>query len=131
MSTDTATVVFSLEELWILQSVVRHEVPQRDQWQYPPAGLELNDQIAQAILFCVENGQSDSAVILSRGDCLVIDYCVRADMKSPSGLPIGKNILLKSFAARREIAEGPTPIAAEPEQPSLAEVAERLRELRD
>src|SRR4051794_4919184 len=45
MTQNTASEVFTVEELWLLQSVIRHEVPQLDQWDFPPASLDLNDQI--------------------------------------------------------------------------------------
>ena len=123
----TASQVFSSEELWLLQSVVRHEIPQIDQWKFPPASVDLNDQIAQAIVFCEENQCSEAALILSRGDCLLIDYCVPQGAKSVSGVAIGKQVLMKSFRARRSIEDGDIPVADEPAQPSTSEVREHLR----
>lgn len=125
----TASQVFTSEELWLLQSVVRHELPQLDQWKFPPASLDLNDQIARALVFCDENDCSEAALILSRGDCLVIDYCVPQGAKSAAGVPIGKHVLMKSFLARRSIVDGELPIAEEPAQPTTGEVREHLRHL--
>jgi len=128
-ATQTATVVFTCEELWLLQSVIRHEAPQQEQWKYPPASLELNDQIAQALLLCEEHGLDEAALLLTMEDALVIDYCVPQSAKSPSGLPIGKNILMKSFAVRREIEQGLSATAEEPGSLSPSEIQERLRRI--
>lgn len=130
MSDQTASEVFSCDELWLLQSAVRHEMAQGDQWHFPPASVELNDQIAEALLLCEENSLAEAALVLSRGDCLVIDYCVPQAAKSPSGAPIGKNVLLKSFRARRAIDSGPQPDeSTEPLQLTPAEVRQHLQHL--
>ena len=127
MTQSTASEVFTLEELWLLQSVIRHELPQDEQWDFPPASLDLNDQIAQALILCDESGFGEAALILSRGDCLVLDYCVPQAAKSISGLAIGKQVLLKSFRARRAIESFFLPSADEPTQPTAGEVREHLR----
>lgn len=129
MDTSTASALFSLEELWLLQSVIRHELAQGDQWKFPPASLELNDQVADALVLCEEHKLGEAALILSRGDCLVIDYCTPQGARSVAGLPIGRTVLLKSFIARRAIEDGPGPTAAEPAQPSAGEVREALRRM--
>ncbi len=110
-----------------MQSVIRHEMPQMDQWKFPPASLDLNDQVAQALVFCDENGMGEAALILSRGDCLTLDYCVPQGAKSAAGVPIGKHILMKSFRARRTIEDVQFPSADEPAQLSPGEVREHLR----
>jgi hypothetical protein len=125
----TASVIFNIEELWLLQACIRHEIQQAEQWHNPPASLDLNDDIANAIVFCLENDAPEAAIVLDRAKCLAVDYCVRQDLKSPNGVPVGRNILLKSFLARREIAEGNMPISPEPAQPSALEVREQLRHL--
>lgn len=111
----TAAVVFTLDELWLLQGVIRHEQHQQDTWHFPPASLALNDQIAEALVRCEECRLLEAAVRLTRGDCLVIDYCVPQGVKTPGGQPLGKNILMKSFRARIEIEQGQLPAAPEPE----------------
>ncbi len=125
----TASQVFSLEELWLMQSVIRHEMPQIDQWKFAPANLDLNDQIAQALVFCDENGVNEAALVLSRGDCLAIDYCVPQGAKSAAGVPIGKHILMKSFRARRAIEDQDFRLTDEPQQMSSGEVREQLRHM--
>ncbi len=65
----------------------------------------------------------------ARGDCLVIDYCVPQTAKSAAGVPIGKNVLLKSFKARRAIEQGPMPYTEEPSQLTPGEVRETLRRM--
>jgi hypothetical protein len=127
MTPTTASELFTVDELWLLQSVVRHELPQMEQWDFPPASVDLNDQIADALVLCDENGCGEAALVLSRGDCLLIDYCVPQGAKSVSGLPIGKQVLLKSFRARRVIESNYLPSADEPSQPTAGEVREHLR----
>lgn len=125
----TATAVFTQEELWLLQSAIRHEVPQHDQWHTPPASPELNDLVAESILRCEELALSEAALQLSWDDCVVIDYCVPQAAKSASGLPIGKSVLLKSYRVRKAIREGSELTAEEPGSPSSSEVRERLRNI--
>ncbi len=129
MSTRTASQVFTCEELWLLQSVIRHEIPQLDQWDFPPASVDLNDQIAQALVLCDENNLGEAALLLTRGDCLVIDYCVPQGAKSVAGVAIGKSVLMKSFRARRTIETNDMPSADEPAQPTVGEVREHLRHM--
>ncbi len=124
----TASQVFSVEELWLIQSVVRHELPQQDEWRFPPANVDLNDQVAQALVFCDENAVTEAALILSRGDCLTLDYCVPQAAKSAAGILIGKQVLMKSFRARRTIEDQLFPLADEPAQWNAAEVREHLRQ---
>jgi hypothetical protein len=114
MTGHTTPVAFTREELWLLRSFVRHEIPQQETWKFPPASIELNDQIAEAILLCEEHDIDEAVLLLTRGDCLVIDAVVPQDAKSVSGARIGQSILLKSFVARRDLAGGPTASAAEP-----------------
>ena len=105
---ETVSVLFSLDELWLLQACVRHELAQAEQWKFPPASLALNDAVAGAILFCEEQTCHEAAVLLNRHDCLVIDYNVPSTAKDPNGKPIGRAVLLKSFRARRELEDGPS-----------------------
>jgi len=127
--TRTATAVFTCEELWLLQSVIRHEIAQQEQWHYPPASLELNEQVAESLLRCEELGLEEAPLMLTMQSALVIDYCVPQSAKSPSGIPIGKNILLKSFRVRKALEEGTGPDAEEPGTPNASEVQERLRQM--
>lgn len=103
---ETISVVFSVEELWLIQAYVRHEVAQAEQWRFPPASLTLNDAVASAILFCEEQGFQEAAVLLGRHECLVLDYSVPATAKDANGKPIGKAVLLKSFRARQQLEDG-------------------------
>jgi hypothetical protein len=130
MSQPTTSIVFSCDELWLLQSTIRHEVAQMEQWRVAPASPSLNDQVADALYRCTELNIGEAAVLVTRGDCLAIDYCVPQGAKSASGTPIGKSILMKSFKARRELDEGPELSADEPEQVSAVDVREQLRRLK-
>lgn len=112
----TAAIVFTLDELWFLQSLVRHEIPDPPTWKFPPASLELNDAIADAILSCADYGLREVALQLSRGDLLLLDYQVPQSAKDIAGKDIGKTILLKTFRARRLIAEGVMPAAPETDE---------------
>jgi len=131
MALATTCAVFSLDELWLLQSAIRHELPQQDAWRFPPVSLSLNDEVADAILRCDEAGLSEAAIELSRADCLAIDHCVPQGAKSAAGLPIGKSILMKSFRARRDLDEGHHSLAHEPENLSREDIAVRLEEWRN
>ncbi len=117
MSAQTTPVTFTLEELWLLRAFVRHEVAQQESWKFPPASLELNDQVAEAILLCEEHELGEAVLLLTRGDCLVIDAVIPQDAKSVNGTRLGQTILLKTFAARRDLAGGPTASADEPSIP--------------
>jgi hypothetical protein len=107
-------VTFTLEELWLLQSKVRHEMSGQDQWKIPPTSQELNDQIATGILFCEENGQPEACLSLSLDDCFAIDYAVPQEAKSSGGSPLGKPVLRKAFAARVALRVGWQAISEEP-----------------
>lgn len=110
--------VFALNELWLLHRVIRHELPGQEQMKFPYYNLDLNDQIVETILRCEELNLREAALILTRGDCLAIDAMVNVDMKDQYGKPLGKDILLKVFAARRDLAGGPVATADESEVPT-------------
>ena len=121
-------VTFTLDQLWALNDLIRHESSDGRAWAAPPVSLALNEKVADAILVCEESKPfpesqqsptnlptiTEYTIELSHGDCLCIDYNVRQGMKSANGLPIGKQILLKAFAARREITDGFVAVAVEP-----------------
>lgn len=119
-SQNTAPAVFTIDELWLLQSVIRHETPQVESWHFPPASLFLNDQLAEALVRCDEQALSEAAILLTRGDCLVIDHNVPQGAKSAAGVAIGKSVLMKSFRARREIDQGGSPVS--PTAPAEQEI---------
>lgn len=121
-------VVFDADELWVLQAVLRHEVQQRDTWTYPPANLELNDSVADALLVCQEYDLKEITLLLDRAALLAIDYCVPQTAKSADGKLLGKNILIKSFRARRVLQEGEGPIATDPSRESRADIRSLLSE---
>lgn len=114
---DTAPITFSLTELWVLQGAVRHGVPSEEsQWpRFPPASLSLNDDIADAIAACDAASLSDYTLLLTRGDLLVIDHCVGQATKDSSGRIAGRDILLKSFHARRRLRYGDEESSEEPD----------------
>ena len=102
--TDTTTVVcFSLDELWLLQQYVRHEMQGGREWEAAPASLDLNDRIAGSILMLEETSEAEAAFELTFRDCLAVDCTVPASAKDVDGKPIGKKILLKTFEARRQL----------------------------
>jgi len=98
---DIRPVAFSVDELWLLQSVIRHELAAAWAGSWPPANINLNDQIAEALVMCERFGVDSAILQLSRGDLYAIDYCVPAAAKDANGRPIGRIILLKSFEARQ------------------------------
>ena len=103
---DTAAATFSVAQLWLLQSRIRHEMQGQETWKYPPASVELNDQIAEALLACHRHNLSEAALVLSWGDCLLIDFVTPGDAKDANGKPIGREILLASYEARDAIRRG-------------------------
>ncbi len=134
MSQLTASVLFSIEELWLLQAAIRHEMAQQEQWKAPPVSAALNDQVAEALVRCEETGLAEAAILLTRLDCLAIDFNVSQSAKSAAGVPIGKAVLMKSYRARREIDEGTRPSVPEPEQldaDALATQLQRWKSRRD
>lgn len=105
VDTGRAAVVFTVAELWLLNSFVRHEMQDQERWLYPPASRDLNQEIALAIAACGDCGLKEFALSLSRGDLLVLDYNIRQDMKTPEGAS-GHAILTKVFEAMRDVAYG-------------------------
>jgi hypothetical protein len=96
-------VTFSLGELWLLHDFIRHELPDANNWRYPPASRDLNEEIAFALEACESCEMDEYTLCLSKADLLAIDYFVRRDQKTPEGAS-GKGILLKTFRARKELA---------------------------
>lgn len=126
---ETVSVMFSLDELWLAQAAVRHECERMGEWKFPPASLDLNDQIAGAILACVERNEPEGPLLLSRGDTLLLDYCVPAGAKDAKGQLLGKTVLLKTFAARRDLRDGPQPVGVEPAQQTANAIKAALSSL--
>ena len=96
---------FSIAELWLLDSCVRHEIDGQDRWKFPPASKELTIEIALAINACVEGKLDEYTLLLSTGDLLVIDYNIRQGHKNMEGAR-GQDILLKVFHALSQLALG-------------------------
>jgi hypothetical protein len=126
MAERTTSGLFTSDELWLLQSVIRHEIAQMEGWKAPPASAALNEQIAEALLFCAENNVNEAAVLLTMRDCLAIDYCVPQAAKSPAGAPIGRMVLLKSYRARAELEQHWHETAEEPVPPTHDEIVSRM-----
>lgn len=95
-------VTFNLAELWLLNAAIRHGVAQENDWKFPPASAQLAVEIMEAIHTCEEHKVPEYTLLLSKGDLLVIDYNIQADMKTPEGAQ-GKQILLKVFRAVSEL----------------------------
>ena len=125
---NSAAFQFERAELWLLQGVIRHEMQGQEIWKFPPASLDLNDQIARALLFCDETGEGSAFLELTRGDTLCIDFCVPNTAKDANGRPIGQAVLMKSFRARAKIAEW---FAAEADEPPTVSVQDKLAEWKD
>ena len=102
---DTCPVTFTVAEIWTLHDFVRHEMQGQDTWKFPPVSRGLNEEIATALVNCVDLKLSEWTFLLSIGDLLVIDYLVRHDFMSPEGAR-GDAILLKTFRARQALSYG-------------------------
>lgn len=118
-------VTFTTAELWLLRSVVRHEASPAWQGKWPTYDLELNEQIAEAILLCTDEGQAEANLVMTKGDLLILDALVPQDAKDAQGKPIGKDILLKTFRARRLLNGGVVDTA---EDPDVTQQRTRLEE---
>lgn len=103
VDTGRAAVSFTVAELWLLNSFVRHEMQDQEGWMFPPASRDLNQEIALAIVACGDCKLDGYTLSLSRGDLLVLDYNIRQDMKTPEGAS-GHAILMKVFEAMRDAA---------------------------
>ena len=112
----TATVLVTREALWYLRSRVRHESADQGQWKAPPTDLDLNRQIADAILRCEEADLPAAWLEVTKQDLLLIDYITDQDTKGTDGRPIGRPLLLATFAAYRELEEGPMATAEDPDE---------------
>jgi hypothetical protein len=120
-----ASIEFSIQELWLIRAVVRHESSPAWQGKWPTYNLELNDQVAEAILLCTDEKQDGASLMVTQGDLYLLDAMVPQDAKDAAGKPIGKDILLKTFRARRELSGGERATA---EDPDVAEQRTRLEE---
>ena len=100
-------VEFTLEELWMLNDVVRHDEDAISGKKWPVVSTELNGQVALAIAACEDHKLGGYCMALTMGDLLLLDANVRRDMKTPEGAK-GVDVLLKVFRARRDAAYGPT-----------------------
>ena len=99
----TRPVTFTIDELWMLNDTIRHGMSQEDSWKFPPVSKPLSQEIALAIVACVDSKLKEYTLELCEGDLLVVDYNVRRDMKTPEGAR-GDVILLKCFRALTQLA---------------------------
>jgi hypothetical protein len=125
----TTPVTFTQDELWLLQRTVRHESAQMERWRFPYASHAFNDLIAGALWLCCGFAVPEVTLPLRWSDLLIIDATVHQDTKDADGKPLGKAVLLKSYAARAALRDryGGLSLTAEPAAPTKAEVLRRLR----
>ncbi len=100
-------IQFTEVELWMLHAFVRHDRDRINKERYPIVSTELNEQIVFALLACANSEIKEYTLLLTLGHILLLDWCIRDDMKSPAGAN-GKAILLKIFQARTDLVYGPT-----------------------
>ena len=100
-------IQFTEAELWMLHAFVRHDREHINEDKYSIVSTELNQQIVFALLACANSDIKEYNLLLSLGHILLLDWCIRDDMKSPAGAN-GKEILLKVFQARNDLIYGPT-----------------------
>ncbi len=104
-------VPFTRAEFWLLHAWIRHDQesgddgPYSSRARYPIVSTELNEEIALALVACEDDDLDEYRLELGYGDLLLIDHFIRADFKSPEGAK-GKDILMKTFRARMELALG-------------------------
>ena len=104
---DSIGVLFTEAEMWMLHAFVRHDRERNNKDRYPIVSTELNEQIVFGLLACANSEIKEYTLLLSLGHILLLDWCIRDDMKSPAGAN-GKAILLKVFQARTDLVYGPT-----------------------
>ena len=95
------SVSFTLDELWLLHQRVRHAGDANI--EYPPFSFDLNRDIGFALLVAVDSYDKEATLSLDLAKILVIDYNILAGTKGRGGNPDGDTILLKIFAARRDL----------------------------
>ena len=122
---DVSSIEFTISELWLLNSFVRHDEDAINRKRWPVVSTELNEQITLAIIACEDSGLEEYTLLLTKGDLLLIDYHIRCDTKTPEGAK-GKEILLKIYRARRGILLGP--LADDTEEESYKEAMKRIGE---
>lgn len=128
---DSFPVVFTLDELWLLHAVVRHEAAIPWQGKWPTTSVELNDTICSAIFLCEDQKLTEATLILSRGDCFLMDATVPQDAKSAGGVLLGKSILMKTFKVRERIAGALEADAIEPKVLSADEIHEAMERFKE
>lgn len=106
-------IILTKDELWLLQSVVRHESLDQSRWQIPTTDLDLNEQVARALVFCEDHGQEEAALHLTNSQLILLDAVVPASAKSVAGVSIGRSVLLKSYRARLGLTAPQTPEGAD------------------
>lgn len=115
MDSERVAVEFSLYEMYYLQSIVRHEMPNIKDWGHPPVSADLNNQIAMELEKmhgpdCVAMPTVKATLELTRHDTLVIDFHARfSDKFGPE--EVGKKVLIKAYRARKQLELG-LPFAA-------------------
>ena len=122
---EESSIEFTINELWLLNSFVRHDEDAINKKRWPVVSTELNEQIALAIVACEDSGLEGYTLLLTKGDLLLIDYHIRCDTKTPEGAK-GKEILLKIYRARRDMLLGP--LADDTEEESYKEAMKRIVE---
>lgn len=107
VNAEAVPIEFTKEELEYLHTVIRHEVPDAErQWKFPPALLDLNEQIAFALETCWSDNFESVVMSLSKGDLLAIDYSANLNARTPGGVAVGRNVLHKVFTARKQLSLG-------------------------
>lgn len=99
---DTLPLVLTKDELWLCQSVVRHESKDQGDWKAPLTSLALNEQISLCLFLCEEFQQTEAALNLTYNECLLLDAVIPQHAKASNGEAIGKPLLKKLFRVRAE-----------------------------
>lgn len=98
-------VTFTLGELWLLHDFIRHDPEsQEPPPKYPYVSTKLNEDIALAIVACIDSELDEFTIILDRAEILAIDAWIRRDTKTEDAR--GDVILLKVFRARYKLSSG-------------------------
>lgn len=116
-------IIASQDELWLMQKVVRHEMADQGKWEIPPVSKELNEAVAEALVFSTDQKQNEVHLSLTEADTFVLDFVIPADAKNAQGVVVGRLLLLKIYRARLELSR-PYPMPQLLEEPKLSYVAQ-------
>ncbi len=102
---ESREVSFTAAEILLLNDLIKHEVPQMELWSWPPADIELSDQLLLAVEATAVSKAQDCILTLGRRDVVIINYHVSSTMREADGTAIGLHIICKVARTLRELTD--------------------------